>query len=95
MTFHNGKQIKLRDVIKNTKPKSVQPTRNHLLELRHIKIELEIPIWDPMENKAFWYHEIVVISPHTKKNEIDQFQKWIDELCQFQRKEPFNEIWIV
>jgi hypothetical protein len=37
VTFHNGEQNKLEDVIGNSESKIVQPTKNHLLELHRIK----------------------------------------------------------
>jgi hypothetical protein len=74
--FSNGEQNELEDVTKNTELEIVQPTKNHPSELWHIKIELETswePIWDLIENKKIWYHEIVVTSPHVIKSEIHQF----------------------
>jgi hypothetical protein len=71
-TFHNGEENELEDVTKNTWLKTIWPTINHPLELRCIKIELETPmIWDLIENKVFWYHEIVMTSPHAKE------KKWL------------------
>jgi hypothetical protein len=29
----------------------------------------------PIEKKTIWYHEIIAISPHVRKSEIEQFQK--------------------
>ncbi len=43
MTFHNGEQNELNDVIKNTKSKTVRPTGNHPPKLQHIKTKLETP----------------------------------------------------
>ncbi len=84
-TFHNGEQNELKNVIKNIEPKDKQPITNHPPKLWHIKIELETSrelIWDYIENQnqAFWYHEIVVSSPHIRENKIDQFQKLIEKL---------------
>jgi hypothetical protein len=75
MTFRNGEENKLEDVIENTKPKLIWPTRNHPPKLWCIKIELETswkPIWDPTKDKVFWYHETIVTNPHARKKKIDQ-----------------------
>jgi hypothetical protein len=63
----------LEDVPENIESKTIQPIKNHPLELRRIKTELKTssePIWDPAKNKAFWYHETIVTSPHVKESEI-------------------------
>jgi hypothetical protein len=64
----------MEDVTKNIEPKIVKPIKNHRPKLWHIKIELETscePIWDPIENQVFWYHETIVTSPHAKESKID------------------------
>ncbi len=79
--FHNGEQNELEDILKNIEPKTVWPPWNHPPKLKCIKTKLETPwepIWDPIENKTFWYHKTVVTSPHAKKSEIDRLYKWID-----------------
>jgi hypothetical protein len=48
--------------------------------------------WGLTKNKVFWYHETIMTNPLVKKSEIDQLQKWIDELHQFQGKESSNEV---
>jgi hypothetical protein len=69
MTFHNGEQNKLEDITKNIEPEIKQPTTNHPPELQCMKTKPKTPhepIWNPMENITFWYHETVVTSPHAK-----------------------------
>jgi hypothetical protein len=64
----------LEDIAKNAKLKTIWPNKNHPLKLWRIKIELKTSwelIWDPTENQTFWYHEIVMTSPHTRKSKID------------------------
>jgi len=88
-TFHSGEKNELEDVTKNNKPK------NHPPKLRCIKTKPKTPwepIWDPTKKKKFWYHQIVVTSPHARKSEIDQLHKQIDELSQFSRKEAYDEV---
>jgi hypothetical protein len=43
MTFHNGEKDELKDVIKHTKPETIQPIGNHPQKLQHIKTKLETP----------------------------------------------------
>jgi hypothetical protein len=50
MTFHNGEQNELEDIIENIKPKIAQPIRNHPLELQCMKTKPKTPrkpMWDP------------------------------------------------
>jgi precorrin-6B methylase 1 len=54
VTFHNGEQNELEDVIENTKSKIVWPTKNHPSKLQRITTELEIPqepIWECIRKK--------------------------------------------
>jgi hypothetical protein len=74
--------------------KTIWLIENHPLELWHIKIELKTSqelIWDFIEKKMFWYHETTATSLHAKESEIDRSYRQIDELCQFQEKEPSDE----
>jgi hypothetical protein len=78
MTFHSGEKNKLKDIIENIELKMIRPIGNHPLKLRHIKTKPKTSrdlIWDPIENKTFWYHETLVTSPHTRESEIDQLQR--------------------
>jgi hypothetical protein len=74
VTFHNGEQKQLEDIIENIEPETVQRIKNHPLELQRMKIELKTPqelMWDLIE-KTFWYHETIATSPHARESEIDQ-----------------------
>jgi len=56
MTFHNGEQNELNDVIKHTKLKIIRPTRNHPPKLWHIKTKPKLPcksMWDLTKKKLF------------------------------------------
>ncbi len=78
MTFHSGEKNKLNNIIENIKLKMAQPIRNHPLKLQHIKTKSKTSrelIWDPTENKTFWYHETGVTSPLAQESEIDQFER--------------------
>jgi len=37
VTFHSGEKNELEDVTKNTKPKTIRPTKSHPPELQHIE----------------------------------------------------------
>ncbi len=56
MTFHNGEENELNDVMKHTKPKTIQPTGNHPPKLQHIKTKPKTPcesMWDLTKKKLF------------------------------------------
>jgi len=58
-SFHSRERNELEDIIKNIKPKTIWSIENHPLELQRIKTEPKTSresIWDPIENKTFWYH---------------------------------------
>jgi hypothetical protein len=95
VTFHNREKNELEDVTKNTKSKTIRPTKNHLLGLWRTKIKPKIPwksIWDPTKN-IFFSTMRLLWQVHTPKSKINWLQRWINELHWFQGKEPYDEVW--
>ncbi len=52
-TFHSGKQGELDDVTKHVEPKLSKVNGKWLADVVELKTPWE-PIWDPIENLAFW-----------------------------------------
>lgn len=70
VNFHNDEQEKLEVVIKKIGLKNWRDIGNHVLERTIVVMELETPwesIWNPIKNKAFWYHGIVLSNLHAQK----------------------------
>jgi hypothetical protein len=41
---------------------------------------LQEPIWNFIEKKSFWYHEIVLCNAHAQENEIVRLERQTKEL---------------
>jgi hypothetical protein len=70
VNFHNDEQEKLEVAIKKIGPKNWRDIGNHVLERTMVVMELETPwepIWNPIKNKVFWYHGIVLPNLHAQK----------------------------
>jgi hypothetical protein len=44
------------------------------------------PIWDPIENPAFWYHEGMLVSSTAPKTDLNKIQECLEELRHLKRE---------
>ncbi len=95
-TTHNDEQEKSEAPFENIALEIWHNTKNQLLKQAIVVTEQELsqrPIWNPIEKKKIWYHEIVLSNPYIWEAEILHLHKWINELLQSQEKDASKDWW--